>query len=515
MKDTLASPKLVEHRYQKTPQTKQSDGIKLPRQVNWHEITPTGNKASSSVWKNFFRSRSTSAPSQGAVTDLLLCTLCFLVIHRLYLGSFDLTPERLIVFIVSPLMVLIWLASSGSLSVNRFISLGNAISRVVAAWILALMTLAFFVYFTKLAEPVSRGWIALSMISSLFALLAARVTHFAICFYRLEHQQTSVVIVGSLQESSTLAELANNDDCQLIDVKAIFSQDDDAALSTCNDLLADQLLTYIEKRRANSDPVHQVWISPPAKRRDFFESLNTRLLDSSVDVCIVLNDYEVQLVSGSRTTVVGVDIVNMSDVRLPQRAESIKRIFDFVFASAGLVLLFPILTIVALVVKFDSRGPILFKQKRFGLDGREIEVWKFRTMFHSACKDISVRQATRNDSRITRIGGLLRRTSLDELPQLFNVLQGHMSLVGPRPHAVEHSHKYRELVKGYMLRHKIKPGITGWAQVNGWRGETDTLEKMQNRIKFDVAYIRNWSLWLDIQIVARTALMVFFDRNAY
>jgi len=515
MNNTLASIEPVEHIYKMAQQVKQSDGFNLAEQVNWQEVTLTRDNASSSVWHNFLRSRSNPTHSQGAVTDLLMCTLCFLVVHRLYLGSFDLSPERLIVFIISPLLILLWLAASGSLSVNRFVSLGNIVTRVAVAWALALMTLMVFVYFTKLAEPVSRGWIALSMISSLIALFVGRVTHFAICFYRLENQRTSVVIVGSLEESSSLANRANNDDRQLVDVRAIFSQDDDTALSTCGASLADQLLAYIEERRASSNPVHQVWISPPAKRRDFFESLNTRLLDSSVDVCVVLNDYEVQLISGSRTTLGGADIVNMSDVRLPQHAESIKRIFDCVLASIGLLLLSPVLMIVALLVKFDSRGPILFKQRRFGLDGREIEVWKFRTMFHSACKDTSILQATRNDSRITRIGGFLRRTSLDELPQLFNVLQGHMSLVGPRPHAVEHSHKYRELVTGYMLRHKIKPGITGWAQVNGWRGETDTLDKMQNRIKFDVAYIRNWSLWLDIQIVARTALMVFFDRNAY
>lgn len=512
---TIAPKKAVEQPLKETPQSRQRNEHNLPKQVNWQEIAQTSPSTQPRVWRTFLQSRSNPTHSQGAATDLVLCTLCFLVIHRLYLGSFDLTPERLIVFIISPFFILLWLTASGSHAVDRFISIDEAVTRVAVAWVLALMTVALFVYFTKLAEPVSRGWIGLSMISSLFALLLARVLHFAISFYNFDNQRTSVVIVGTKEEPSAIALRANNNDRQLIDVKAIFCHDDDNALVTCDKSLAEQLLSYIEERRACSDPIHQVWISPPAKRREFFESLNAQLLDSSVDVCVVLNEYEVQLISGARTTYGDADIVNMSDVRLTQHAESIKRVFDCVLASLGILLLSPILAIVAISICFDSRGPILFKQRRFGLNGREIEVWKFRTMLHSACNDTSIPQAIRNDSRVTRVGSFLRRTSLDELPQLYNVLQGHMSLVGPRPHAVEHSHKYRELVSGYMLRHKIKPGITGWAQVNGWRGETDTLDKMQNRIKYDVAYIRNWSLWLDIQIIARTALMVFFDKNAY
>lgn len=515
MTNTLAPDERVEHRVKEAQQAKLSDEPNLSKKATWQEITPPRSDAQVSAWQNFLRGRSCPTHSQGAVTDLILCTVCFLVMHRLYLGSFDLTPERLIVFIISPFLILLWLAASGSLSTSKLISLGEAVTRVTVAWVLALMTVTLFVYFTKLAEPVSRGWIGLSMVSSLLTLSVARVAHYAISSYRLGNQRTSVVIVGTIEESKSLALRANNDDHQFIDVKAIYGHPDDTEFSTYDESLANQLLSYIEDQRECSDPIHQVWISPPAKRRDYFESLNARLIDSSVDVCVVLNDYELQLTSGSRSTFGGVDIVNMSDVRLPQHAESIKRVFDCFLSGVGLLLLSPILMIIAIAIRLDSRGPILFKQRRFGLDGREIEVWKFRTMFHSASDDRSTPQATRNDSRITRVGKFLRRSSLDELPQLCNVLQGHMSLVGPRPHAVEHSHKYRQLVSGYMLRHKIKPGITGWAQVNGWRGETDTLEKMQNRIQYDVAYIRNWSLWLDTQIVARTALIVFFDKNAY
>lgn len=172
------------------------------------------------------------------------------------------------------------------------------------------------------------------------------------------------------------------------------------------------------------------------------------------------------------------------------------------------------MVIIAAAVKFSSPGPILFRQKRYGIDGRPIEVWKFRSM-QVMENDSIVVQATRNDNRVTPIGAFIRRTSLDELPQFFNVLLGDMSIVGPRPHAVAHNEQYRGQISSYMLRHKVKPGITGWAQVNGWRGETDTLDKMQKRVEHDLAYIHNWSLWWDLKIVFLTVFKGFIHKNAY
>ena len=160
------------------------------------------------------------------------------------------------------------------------------------------------------------------------------------------------------------------------------------------------------------------------------------------------------------------------------------------------------------------RSPVIFKQRRNGLDGEEITVYKFRSM-RAMDNGLVIKQATKYDPRITRFGAFIRRTSLDELPQFINVLQGRMSIVGPRPHAVAHNELYRKLIKAYMVRHKVKPGITGWAQVNGHRGETDTVEKMQARVEYDLEYLRNWSLGFDLQIIARTVKLVFFDRNAY
>jgi putative colanic acid biosynthesis UDP-glucose lipid carrier transferase len=191
-----------------------------------------------------------------------------------------------------------------------------------------------------------------------------------------------------------------------------------------------------------------------------------------------------------------------------------KRISDIVLASLILLLISPILLLLALGVKLSSPGPVIFRQRRNGLAGEEIEVYKFRSM-RSMDNGAVIKQATKGDPRITPFGAFIRRTSLDELPQFVNVLQGRMSIVGPRPHAVAHNEQYREIIKAYMVRHKVKPGITGWAQVNGHRGETDTVDKMRARVEYDLEYLRNWSLGLDLQIIARTVKLVFFDRNAY
>ncbi len=175
----------------------------------------------------------------------------------------------------------------------------------------------------------------------------------------------------------------------------------------------------------------------------------------------------------------------------------LKRAIDITVAGLALICLAPVMIPIAVGVKLSSPGPILFKQRRYGLNGREIIVYKFRSMKVMEDGD-TVQQAKRNGDRITKIGAFLRRTSLDELPQFINVLQGQMSIVGPRPHAVAHNEQYRKLISGYMLRHKVKPGITGWAQVNGYRGETDTLDKMQKRVEYDLQYLKNWSLGLDL-----------------
>ena len=192
----------------------------------------------------------------------------------------------------------------------------------------------------------------------------------------------------------------------------------------------------------------------------------------------------------------------------------VKRAFDLIFSSLFILFIMPwLFPIIALLIRIDSKGPIIYKQLRHGRGNKTFRCYKFRTMIKNQESD--TRQASRNDARVTRIGRFLRKSSLDEIPQFFNVLMGDMSVVGPRPHAVAHNEEYRKLVTYYMLRHKVLPGITGWAQVNGWRGETDTLDKMEKRVEFDLAYIRNWTLWWDVKIVFLTLFKGFVGKNVY
>ena len=238
------------------------------------------------------------------------------------------------------------------------------------------------------------------------------------------------------------------------------------------------------------------------------------LQDTAVSIHYVPDVFGVSVIQGRMTSLDGLPIVALLVSPFEGVNGLIKRASDIALASLILLLILPILAVVALAVKLTSPGPVIFKQLRHGLDGEKITVYKFRSMTTTDNGPV-VKQATRGDARITPVGAFLRKTSLDELPQFINVLQGRMSIVGPRPHALAHNEHYRQLIRAYMVRHKVRPGITGWAQVNGLRGETDTTEKMAERVAYDLAYLRNWSLGLDLRIIARTIRLTIFDRNAY
>jgi len=237
------------------------------------------------------------------------------------------------------------------------------------------------------------------------------------------------------------------------------------------------------------------------------------LRDTTVSIYFVPDIFVADLIQARVDSIGGLPVVAVCESPFYGFNGVVKRISDFVLASLLLALISPLMIAIAIGVKLSSPGPALFKQRRYGLDGRRIVIYKFRSMTVAEDGEV-VRQATRNDSRVTRFGAFLRRTSLDELPQFVNVLQGRMSIVGPRPHAVAHNEMYRKLIRGYMIRHKVKPGITGLAQVNGLRGETDTVDKMKARIDYDLAYLRNWSIALDLRIIVKTAA-VLLHRNAY
>jgi putative colanic acid biosynthesis UDP-glucose lipid carrier transferase len=260
--------------------------------------------------------------------------------------------------------------------------------------------------------------------------------------------------------------------------------------------------------------VQHIYIALPLAAQPRILALLDELRDTTASIYFIPDIVSFDLIQANITTINGIPIVAVCESPFVGINSIIKWISDIALSLLILVLIAPLMLLIAIGIKLTSHGPVLFKQRRYGLDGKEIVVYKFRSMTVME-DDEQVNQATRNDPRTTRFGSFLRKTSLDELPQFINVLQGRMSVVGPRPHAVSHNEMYRSLIKGYMIRHKVKPGITGWAQINGFRGETDTLEKMQARIDYDLDYLRNWSLFLDLLIIFKTISVVIEDKNAY
>lgn len=275
-------------------------------------------------------------------------------------------------------------------------------------------------------------------------------------------------------------------------------------VGTINDL--------IEATQAGN--IEVIYLTFPMRAEDRLRRVLNQLTDCTASVYIVPDFFVFELLHARWNDIQGVPVVSIFENPVHGVDGVSKRSLDLILATLILVLTAVPMLLIALLIKRSSPGPVFFKQKRYGLDGREILVWKFRTMKVMENSRV-VKQATQNDPRVTPVGDFLRRTSLDELPQLFNVIGGSMSLVGPRPHATAHNEEYRGQIHGYMLRHKIKPGMTGLAQVNGWRGETDELFKMEKRVEFDHKYIREWSIWLDLRILFRTIFVVLSGDNAY
>jgi putative colanic acid biosynthesis UDP-glucose lipid carrier transferase len=264
----------------------------------------------------------------------------------------------------------------------------------------------------------------------------------------------------------------------------------------------------------NKNGIDVIFVALPMRHVQRVMDLLEDLRDTTASIYYVPDIFVFDLIQSRTGEILGIPVVAMCETPFYGYRGVVKRLMDVSVSVIGLLLLAPLLALVALLVKLTSPGPVIFRQRRYGLDGQEIPVYKFRTMAVTEDGD-TIRQATKDDDRITPLGRILRRYSIDELPQLLNVIQGTMSLVGPRPHAVAHNEEYRKLIKGYMIRHKVLPGITGLAQVSGCRGETRTLEQMQARVSYDLDYLRHWSPGLDLKIIAKTALLVFFDRKAY
>ena len=392
---------------------------------------------------------------------------------------------------------------------------GHSALRLARAWSLVVAVAIGTVFFTKTSMDYSRavilGWIVLGYLLQVCGCqLAYRFTRALKVSYR---QPIRAVVVGSTRVAAHLIGSINKNAWMSDKVIGVV---DDAVTNTPVTLVSSianlgtfkQLRAIIEEHR-----ICRVYIALPISCSQMIEQLYRDISDASIDVVWVPDIFNMRLLNHSVRELNGLPLITLSESPMVSETQLLlKTLMDKTIAALALILLSPLMLLIAVLVRQSSPGPILFKQRRHGWDGCIIEVFKFRSMY--VHQDSAVQQASRNDSRITPIGRFMRRTSIDELPQLFNVLKGNMSLVGPRPHAIAHNGFYSQYIRSYMLRHRIKPGMTGLAQVNGLRGETDTLDKMLRRVEMDIEYINSWSILLDLKILLKTPLALL-SNNAY
>ena len=387
--------------------------------------------------------------------------------------------------------------------------------RVALAWSLALACGLLLVFSLHQANAVSRLWVMWWFGLSGGALVTLRVVVYRVLarLRREGHDLRTVAIVGG--GAHCLQILKNLDASRQTGFRAVAAMTDDpqclAAMPGVPDYQDfDHFVEYV--RSAN---VRELWlVLSLAEEQQILQYLN-EFRNDLINIRFIPDMRSLSLFGVGLTDLIGAPAINLAACPLPARALAGKELFDTVFACATICMLAPLFAAIAVAVKLSSPGPVLFTQTRKGADGQPFKIYKFRSMRLHDTDGQTLRQAVRGDPRVTRVGAFLRKTSLDELPQFFNVLRGEMSVVGPRPHAIEHDNLYRDTVSNYIQRYRIKPGITGWAQINGFRGETDRVEKMQRRVEHDLYYIVNWSFALDIRIILATAFRALADRNAY
>ncbi len=388
---------------------------------------------------------------------------------------------------------------------------------VVLAWFGVLLVLILLGFLAKLSDVFSRQWFVYWAFIGTFLLIGFRLAAIG-CLRLLQRYgfgQRRIVVIGSGQHTKHILKTLFSALWTGLHIDAVFSltmQSSEKWVGQQNFSIAklpDSLLAYIQ-----GHDIQEVWLALSLKEQEQIVNIMNELKHTTVVIRLLPDLLDLELLNHSVSIIAGLQTINLRESPMLGANGVIKRVEDVVLGSIGLLLASPVMFIVAIMIKCSSRGPVLFSQLRYGINGQQIKVYKFRSMYlHD--EQGKVTQATKSDVRITPIGRFLRRSSLDELPQLWNVLQGRMSLVGPRPHAVEHNEYYKDLVSKYMLRHAVKPGITGWAQINGYRGETETLDKMAKRVEYDLVYIESWSLWLDIKILFLTVFRGFFNQNAY
>lgn len=450
--------------------------------------------------------------------DILVVLASLVVAHFFRFGDLVFSASELLLSLVYIVIYSITASFLGLYSRGNLIS-ANGVWIAGYTYLISLGFLSLGLTATHLAESFSRIWFFSGTAISVVSIVLIRV--FLISAVQkgwVKFPVSKSVIIGSGPLARELADRLSGDPYKSNEVIGFFTEGDTSTdfnvdRTRCLGLLGD-VESKLEELRSCGRPVDRIFVALPAaeiqSKLEFVEGL----VGSQYSILIV-PDFSIDLLTNSRPDdVSGLPVIDVSHSQLHGMRATAKHIIDLVLASLGILFLSPLLLLIAAAIKLDSKGPVFFSQRRYGIGGREICVNKFRSM--SVMENgLDVRQATQNDSRVTRVGRFLRSSSLDELPQLFNVLDGTMSLVGPRPHAVSHNEQYRRLIGGYMARHAVKPGITGLAQVSGCRGEIFSIGDMERRVKYDREYLRKWSIGLDFSIILRTIAQLIRGGNVY
>jgi putative colanic acid biosynthesis UDP-glucose lipid carrier transferase len=421
------------------------------------------------------------------------------------------------------LLVVVFFPALGIYQSWRGKPLMDLLFRVCGGWVMVEITGVLISFSLHRSDLLSRLWLAYWAVATIVLLIVTKALVYTILkgLRREGFNHKAVAIVGGAPYGKFLIEQMR------IRPEAGFSPvvvyDEDATIDPYQDPDTVQAIEGVPVERefatmiqlVRGRAIKELWLALPISKEKTIHRFVMELRNDFVNIRFIPDVRSLTLFSQPMVDLLGVPAINLAASPITDLRVLPKRVFDRLFAFGALTALAPLMLVIAVMVKLSSPGPVFFRQKRKGIDGNQFEIYKFRSMKVHAETAGKITQATRRDPRITAVGAFLRRTSLDELPQFINVLRGEMSVVGPRPHALEHDDIYKDLVKGYMHRYRIKPGITGWAQINGYRGETDRIEKMMGRVKLDLYYMQNWTFWLDIKIVVLTLWKGFVGSNAY
>lgn len=434
-----------------------------------------------------------------------------LIIYCLYMRTLIIPSEYVSILIINTLLIFTIFPNFGLYYSWRGRNKWQRNASVGYAWLTVLTVLVVLSFAMKNSATFSRVWFfTWGILGYLYLVLYRVLFDFILDRLRLKGINRKKILVFGAGEVGKQINLKLKENYEVgFDIAAFVDDNIELHGTTVDNIPVyspDKLIELLSN-------CHELWIALPlrAEKRVLEILHQTRHLTAVIR--FIPDIFNFRLLNHSITEIASIPIIEINGTPMTSTSHILKRIEDIVLSLVIVTLISPIVLIVAIIIKLTSKGPVLYKQERHGWNGKKIKVYKFRSMYYSEKNEF--KQATKNDSRITPIGNFIRKTSIDEFPQFLNVLQGRMSIVGPRPHAVSMNEDYKDKIDNYMQRHKVKPGITGWAQVSGLRGETDTIEKMEKRIEYDLYYIQNWSILFDLRIIFMTIFKGFIGKNAY